>query len=85
MKRETRNRLGCVTMIMVFITTIVLAFLFGSYVGGEVTTAVGWNVTSNIVNFIIGMLSIGLILSVCSVVLAFILAFIGIIGAAIFN
>ena len=83
MTRDTKNVIGCVTVIIIFIATLILTFIFGSYIGSEVTAAIGWNVTSNVVNFIIGMFSIGLILSVCSIVIAFIIIFVGIIGSAL--
>jgi len=83
MNRDTKNKLGCFITIVIFIATIILAFMFGSYVGGEVTSAIGWNITSNVVNFIIGMVSIGLILSVCATVLAFIIFFVAFIGSVL--
>lgn len=83
MNRDTKNKLGCIAVVVIFIAALVLSFMFGSYVGSEVTTAIGWNVTSSVVNFIIGMVSIGLILSVCTIVLAFIIIFVGFIAAAL--
>jgi len=64
-----KQKVGCFLTSMVFIASLVAIFMFGGFVGSEITQSVGWNVTSPVVNFIIGCLGIWLIAAVLVVVL----------------
>jgi len=70
-----KAKIGCFITAIVFIASIVAIFMFGDYVGGEVTRSLGWDVTSSVVNFIVGCLAIWLISTVVIVVLTIITMF----------
>jgi len=64
LKSQARSRaayLGCTFAAIVLIAVIICTFIFGAFIGSEVCTAIGWTTTSNVVHFIVGILSLSLI------------------------
>lgn len=64
-----KTKIGCLITAIIFIASIVVIFMFGDYVGSEVTRSIGWDVTSSVVNFIVGCVAIWLISTIVIFVL----------------
>ena len=80
-----KEKIGCAVSIVVGIVLLISVFMFGSYVGGEVLTAVGATVDSSVVNFIVGCLSLSLIASIVIVILTMVAMVVVGLFAAFFN